>query len=88
MNTTKTIEKTSNVLGLRCEETAKNMDKMMKEAGCANYECADVTIPLAPGSRDDVVFVGLNGVGFYFMRGKNVKMPEPLLAILSSTGTL
>lgn len=88
MNTTKTIEKTSNVLGKRCEETEKNLTKMMKEAGCETYRSVNVTLPLVPGSKDDVVFVGLNGVSFYFLRGKSVKMPEPLYEILRSTGVL
>ena len=47
-----------------------------------------VTLPLAPGSSDDVVFVGLNGADFYFMRGRQVEMPAPIAEILRNTGNL
>ena len=88
MNTSKTLERTSTVLGAKCEETEKNMAALMAEAGCAAYDCVRTSIPMIPGSRDDVVFVGLNGVRFYFMRGKTVDMPEPLLEILRNAGVV
>ena len=47
-----------------------------------------VTIAHLPGCRDDVVFVGLNGAGFYFLRGRQVSMPEPVKEILVNTGVL
>ncbi|MDO5300767.1 MAG: hypothetical protein Q4F18_15165 [Clostridia bacterium] len=86
MNTTKSMERTSTVLAAKCEETEKNMDKLMADAGCAQYETAAAMLPMVPGSKDDVIFVGLNGVSFYFLRGKTVKMPKPLLEILRNTG--
>lgn len=87
-NTTKTIERASSALLGKCKATEKNMDKLLAQAGCAGCEKEKVTLPLIPGSKDDVVFVGLNGVSFYFMRGRSVEMPEPLAEILRNTGNL
>ena len=47
-----------------------------------------VTLPLTPGSRDDVVFAGLNGVSFYFLRGKECQMPAAVAEILKSCGEM
>lgn len=87
-NTSKSMAKASNVLGARCENTEKNMKKLMADAGCKTYESENVRIPNIPGSKDDVVFVGLNGVSFYFLRGKSVNMPKPLVEILTAVGEL
>ena len=54
-------------------------------AGCKKER---VMLPLVPGSKDDVQYIGLNGVDFYFMRGRSVEMPEPLAEILKNTGNL
>ena len=75
INTTATMKKTSAMLMGKCEKTQKNLRRMMVEAGCAGGEVMKVTLPLTPGSRDDVVFAGLNGVSFYFLRGKECQMP-------------
>ena len=83
-NTTKTVSKTSTVLGGKCEETQKNMEKLMKEAGCAGAKKVKTMIPNIPGCKDDVVCVGLNGTKFYFLRGKSVEVPEPVLEILQN----
>ena len=88
LNTTKTLERTSTVLGRRCEETTANMKRLMAEAGCAGAKMMKVTIPVERESRDDVVFVGLNGAKFYFLRGVETQMPEPVYAILRNTGVL
>ena len=88
INTSKTLEKTSAVLAKKCEETAKNMDKLMREAGMTGAKMEKVTIPLIPGTKDDVVFAGVNGAGFYFLRGKTATMPEPIAEILENTGIL
>ena len=88
MNTTKTIERTSSALAGKCEMTEKNMDKLMKQAGCENSKKEKVLLPLMPGSKDDVQYVGLNGVDFYFMRGRSVEMPAPIAEILRNTGNL
>ena len=88
INTSRTLERTSTVLGAKCEETERNMPTLMAEAGCGEYDCVTTSIPMIPGSRDDVVFVGLNGVRFYFMRGRTISMPAPLLEILRNTGVV
>lgn len=84
INTTTSIAKASTVLLGKCEETKENMKRMMADAGCPTYKTVKTMIPLIPGSGDDVVSVGLNGVMFHFMRGKAVDVPEPLLEILSN----
>jgi len=88
INTTKTLEKTSTVLSTRCDMTQKNMEKLMREAGCAGAKLEKVTIPSIPGMRDDVVFAGLNGAGFYFLRGRSVLMPAPVKEILKNSGVI
>ena len=85
-NTTKTIERASSVLAGRCEATQQNMDRLLAQAGCREEKKEQVMLPLVPGSRDDVVFVGLNGVSFYFMRGMSYDMAAPLAEILRNTG--
>lgn len=76
-NTTQTINRSSSVLAAKCEATQKNLKKLCANAGCAEDEkIMTVAIPMLPGSKDDVVYAGLNGVDFYFQRGETVKMPE------------
>ena len=58
--------------------------KLMKDAGCDGAKKVKTLIPNIPGSKDDVVMVGLNGVAFYFMRGKSVEIPEPVLEIMQN----
>jgi len=72
----------------KCEETMRNMDQLLARAGCSGAKKETVTLPLIPGSRDDVVFVGLNGVSFYFLRGRSLEMAAPLAEILRNTGNL
>ena len=86
INTTSSITKASTVLLGKCEKTKENMKQLMRDAGCETYKTVKTMIPLIPGSGDDVVFVGLNGVGFYFLRGKTVDVPEPLVEILTNCG--
>ena len=88
INTTQTVEKTSSALLSKCDATKKNMDRLMKQAGVENGAKKKVFLPLIPGCKDDVVFVGLNGVGFYFLRGTVVQMPEAVEKILRDTGHL
>ena len=82
MNTTKSMKMASSVLKEKCEATKTNMTRRMTAAGCETYKTVKTMIPLIPGSGDDVVFVGLNGSKFYFMRGETVDMPEPLFNVL------
>lgn len=87
INTSKTIGKASTVLGANVEATAKNMAKLLRDAGVKGTP-RNVTVPLVmtPGEKDDVFFIGLNGVKFYFQRGTTVSMPEPLLEIALNCG--
>jgi len=85
-NTTQSINRTSTVLGVKCEETQKNLKKLCKIAGCADdVKIETITIPQIPGSSDDVIYAGLNGADFYFLRGTTVKMPEPVRKLLQNT---
>lgn len=88
MNTTQTIEKASSALDGKCKATEKNMAKLMKQAGFENGQTMKVHLPLIPGCKDDVQFVGVNGVGFYFKRGTTSVMPEAVVKILKNTGHL
>lgn len=88
-NTTKSVKKTSNVLGKACEKTQKELKTLMKRAGCEeDTKIEKVIIPMIPGSKDDVIFAGLNGVDFYFKRGEKVDIPTPVAEILRNTGNL
>lgn len=88
INTTKSIRRTSTVLGDKCQYTKQNMKKLMTSASAPEYKTVKTMIPRIPGSEDDVVFVGLNGVKFYFLRGESIDMPEPVLEILQNTGVI
>jgi hypothetical protein len=87
-NTTKSIKKASSVLSPKCEATKKNMAALAKKAGIKTPKMVATMIPRIPGSDDDVMFVGLNGVSFYFMRGESVEVPEQIVEILKNTGNL
>ena len=87
-NTTTTMKKTSVVLAGKCAKTQASLRKLMSDAGCADGETLKVNLPLAPGSKDDVVFAGLNGVSFYFQRGKTVEMPAAVAEILKNCGEM
>ena len=84
INTTATMKKTSAMLSGKCKKTQENLKKLMADAGCADGEVVKVSLPLAPGSRDDVVFAGLNGVSFYFKRGETVELAEPLVELMEN----
>ena len=88
INTTKTLEKTSTVLSGKCDATQKNMEKLMREAGMTGAKMEKVTIPLIPGTKDDVVFAGVNGAGFYFLRGRQAAMPAPVAQVLRNCGVI
>ena len=79
-NTTKSLSKSSTVLGVKCEATQKNLDKLCKDAGCkGTVKKVNVPIPSMPGVKDDVIFIAINGAKFYFQRGKSAKVPEVVL---------
>lgn len=87
-NTTTTMKKTSVVLAGKCAKTQASLRKLMSDAGCADGETIKVNLPLAPASKDDVAFAGLNGVSFYFQRGKTVEMPAAVAEILKNCGEM
>lgn len=70
-NTTTTMKKTSVVLAGKCAKTQASLRKLMSDAGCADGETIKVNLPLAPASKDDVVFAGLNGVSFLLPEGQD-----------------
>ena len=86
MNTAKTIERTSTALENKVENTRKNMKTLMRRAGCAGDPMIDVEIPA--NGKDDVLFVGLNTVDFYFMRGAIAEMPLSVAEIAANTRQL
>lgn len=88
INTTSSVAKASTALLGKCEKTKENMKQLMRNAGCETYKNVKTMIPLIPGSGDDVVYVGMNGVGFYFLRGKTVDVPEPLVEIMTNCGVI
>ena len=83
-NTTKSVKSASTVLSQKCADTKKNMAALAKRAGIKNPEMVATMIPKIPGSYDDVVFVGLNGVNFYFLRGESIEIPKQLVEILKN----
>lgn len=88
INTTSSVAKASTVQLGKCEKTKENMKQLMRDAGCETYKSVKTMIPLIPGSGDDVAYVGMNGVSFYFLRGKTVDIPEPLLEIMTNCGVI
>ena len=88
LNTTKSINRASTVLKDRCDKTEKDMKKLCAEAGFPEAKMVKTKIPNIPGLKDDVVFVGINGTKFYFLRGATVNVPEPVLTVMEQAGIL
>ncbi|MBQ8619724.1 MAG: hypothetical protein IJ418_19755 [Clostridia bacterium] len=88
LNTTKSINRASTVLMGKCEKTEKDMKKLCAEAGFPDAKMVKTKIPNIPGCKDDVVFVGINGVKFYFLRGATVSVPENVLTVMEQSGIL
>ena len=89
LNTITSMKMASSVLKDKCEATKANIKKMMTQAGVVEtYKTVKVNIPQIPGDGDDVQFVGLNGVNFYFMKGETLDMPEPLYNLLRDCGKI
>lgn len=88
INTTATGKKASTVLGKKCEATQKNMKKLLAALGTPDAKMEKCYIPMVPGTKDDVQYVGINGVDFYFMKGQTVSMPEPVVKQLKNCGVL
>lgn len=85
-NTLKSTRKSSTVYASRIEDTKKNLKAKMAAAGCTDYKMVKVYVPQIPGTEDDVLFIGLNGQKFYFLRGGMVDMPEQLASIYTKSG--
>ena len=88
INTTATSKKASTMLAKKCEATQKNMKKLLAALGTPDAKMEKRCIPMVPGTKDDVQYVGINGVDFYFMKGENVSMPEPVIKQLENCGVL
>ena len=89
VNTTRSIDRASTILGARCEETKKGMSELAKRLyGSAKPEMEKVALPILPGVKDDVIFCAVNGVKFYFLRGDTVEMPKAVFEVLRNTGTI
>lgn len=86
--TTKNMKNASSVLMGKIKKTETNMKQMMEKAGVKEYKTVKMIVPKDVCLNDDVLPIGLNGVIFYFQRGKSVNMPEPLVEILENTGNL
>ena len=90
-NTSKSVNKLSEAMAESIEYTQKNMTILLAKAGvkdAAKVEKVKVYIPMIPGSKDDVEFVGLNGMPFYFKRGETVDMPKPIFDVLKNCGKI
>lgn len=91
INTTKTVSDTYSAQKNKVENTTKNMNKLLEKMGCKNpskIKRVTLVIPLVPGSKDNVLFLGINGAKFYFKRGEAVNMPEPLLRFAVECGEI
>lgn len=90
-NTSKSVNKLSEAMSEAIEYTQKNMTKLLEKAGvkdAAKVEKVKTYIPMVPGSKDDVEFVGMGGMPFYFKRGESVDLPKPLFEILHNCGKI
>ncbi len=58
INTTATMKKDERDAFRQVQKDAGKSEKLMADAGCAGGEVVRVSLPLAPGSRDDVVLRG------------------------------
>lgn len=89
LNTTATMKKASTGLMPHVENTEKNM-KLLTEKLCGKgaAKMETVMIPAYPGMKDDVLFCQVNGVKFYFLRGKTAQMPTAVAAVLRNAGEI
>ena len=89
VNTTKSMKKASTQLGGKIQKTRDNMDALLAQAGCKGAKKVKTRIPLSPVTpNDDVLYLGLNGVSFYFMRGTVCEMPAAVVEILKNCGEM
>lgn len=89
LNTTATMKKASTALMEHVENTEKNMELLAKKLYGKNpVKMETVMIPSYPGMKDDVLVGEVNGVKFYFLRGKTVKMPAAVAAMFRNAGEI
>ena len=89
VNTTKSMKKASTQLEGKIQKTRDNMDALLAQAGCKGAKKVKTRIPLSPVTpNDDVLYLGLNGVSFYFMRGTVCEMPAAVVEILKNCGEM
>ena len=60
----------------------------MADAGCAGRRGGEGEPAAGAGQPGRCGFAGLNGVSFYFMRGKICEMPVAVMEILKSCGEM
>ena len=85
INTTKSMKKASVQLEGKIQKTRDNMDALLAQAGCKGAKKVKTRSPLSLVTpNDDVLYLGLNGVGFYFRRGETVELAEPLVELMEN----
>ena len=85
INTTKSMKKASTQLEGKIQKTKENMEALLAQAGCKGAKKVKTRIPLNPATpNDDVLYLGLNGAGFYFRRGETVELAEPLIELMEN----
>ena len=90
INTTQSMKKLSNAYADKIEYTEKNMDALLSKAGCAkDVKKTRTRVPFNPfNQNDDVLFLALNGVNFYFRRGETVMLADPLAELMGNCGEI
>ena len=85
INTTQSMKKASTQLGGKIQKTKDGMDALLAQAGCRDAKRVKTRIPLSPVTpNDDVLYLALNGVSFYFKRGETVMLAEPLIELMEN----
>lgn len=86
LNTTESMKKLSVALADKLDYTRENMDRLLEKAGCdKDTKKVRTRIPLNPFNKnDDVLYMGINGVSFYFKRGETMMLAEPLVEQLEN----
>ena len=85
-NTTTTMKKDQRGFGGQMRQDAGKPQEADERRGMRGRGDHQGESAARPASKDDVVFAGLNGVSFYFQRGKTVEMPAAVAEILKNCG--
>lgn len=86
MNTTESVKNPSNALEKKLKKTEEELSVLAARAGCKADTMIEVEIPSS--GNDDVLYVGLNAVDFYFKRGTIVTMPLAVAEVAANSGQL